>query len=137
MKLTKENFMNSEGKSWTKKFQASLLDRKMESISVGKEQQDDAKTGAFELLDAITKSGALSIDDASLHVILASSHFFDLSLLETVIQRNQNPIDRVERSALLLASVVHQQPPANLIIPSKRPQLEVSSRDLLHLVEEY
>ena len=121
--------------SWEKKFQVSLLQRTMETSTLGTEEQISQKNSAFELLDALTKSGALCIDDATLHVVLASTHFFDLSLLETVINQNINPIERVERSSLILASVVHDSLPKDLILPSQLSRLQLSSPALLLLSE--
>ncbi len=37
------------------------------------------------MLDALTKSGALSVDFASLHVVIAATHCFDKSIIDTVI----------------------------------------------------
>jgi hypothetical protein len=71
------------------------------------EDQRLEKQKAFDLLDALTKSGALCVDDASLHVVLAASHCFDKSVINTLVQDNVNPIERVERSTLVIASVVH------------------------------
>ena len=42
-------------------------------------------------------------------------HTFDDSLLETVVQKNVNPIEKVERSLLIMASTLHQQPAAALV----------------------
>ncbi len=49
----------------------------------GKERQK-----CFDLLDALTKSGALPIDYASLHVVIAATHCFDKTLMNTIIQGN-------------------------------------------------
>jgi lipopolysaccharide transport system permease protein len=68
------------------------------------------KHRAFDLLDALTKSGALPIDDASLHVVLAATHCFDKTLLDTVIQDNVNPIEKVERSLMIVGTTVHGRP---------------------------
>ena len=40
---------------------------------------NDAKQATFELLDALTKSGALVMESASLHVVIAATHCFDKS----------------------------------------------------------
>jgi hypothetical protein len=62
---------------------------------------------ALDLLDAISRSGTLAIDCSELHVFVAVSHCFDNDVLGTVVQDNINPIAKVERSSLLLASTIH------------------------------
>lgn len=86
------------------------------------EQQKQQKDAAFDLLDAITKSGALPLSRSALHIVIASTHCFDKTVTETaawsrlahrrpqVIQDNINPIERVERASCIMASLVHQQP---------------------------
>ena len=49
------------------------------------DKQVEERQQAFELLDALTKSGSIRIDDCSLHVVMASTHCFDQSLLDTVM----------------------------------------------------
>ncbi len=61
----------------------------------------------FDLLDALTRSGAEPLNHASLHVVLCATHGFAESLVDTVIQRNLNPVESLERSALVMAAVVH------------------------------
>ena len=53
-----------------------------------------------------------------LHVVIAATHCFDKTVLETVGQDNVNPIDKVERSTLIMASTVHQVPVSSLIQPA-------------------
>jgi hypothetical protein len=112
--------------SWTKLAQQALLAKPTTSLldSDGQKQEKDA---AFDLLDALTKSGALAVDDASLHIVVAATHCFDKSVLETVVQDNVNPIDKVERSTLIMASTVHQQPPQALIRDAHLPRVKTSS----------
>ena len=47
--------------------------------------------------------------------VVAVSHCFDKDILATIIQDNINPIAKLERSSLLLASTIFGQPSANLI----------------------
>ena len=60
----------------------------------------------FDLLDALTRSGALPIENASLHVVIGATHSFVDSLMNTVVQRNRNPIESMERSSLIMASTL-------------------------------
>jgi len=59
------------------------------------------------LLDALSKSGVLAIDSAELHVVVAATHCFADSLMDTIIKENINPIEKVERSTLIMAMAVH------------------------------
>lgn len=70
---------------------------------------------AFDLLDSITRSGAISIDAASLHVFIASTHCFDKTLLHTVVQDNVNPIEKLDRSALIISGTIYEESPEELL----------------------
>merc|ERR1719161_2609044 len=104
----------SPSERWTKKAQKALLASPTTSTLGGDEQKKE-RDAAFDLLDALTKSGALPVDHASLHVVVAATHCFDKTITETVVQDNVSPVDRVERSMLLMAATVHQQPAAALV----------------------
>ena len=73
------------------------------------EAQKQEKDRAYDLLDALTRSGALEVEEASLHVVVASTHCFDKTLMDAVVQDNVNPIEKVERSVLIAASAIHCQ----------------------------
>ena len=64
----------------------------------------------------ITGSGSIPCDDAELHVVLAATHCFDRTLLDTVVVDNVNPIDKAERSMLILASLIHGRPAEELVV---------------------
>ena len=64
------------------------------------------KNQAFDLLDAISRSGSLPLQAAELHVIMGVSHRFEESIMETVIKRKMYPIEKMERSALILAAII-------------------------------
>ena len=83
------------------------------------------------MLDALTKSGALSIDQAELHVIVASTHCFGHSLMKTVCEDNINPIEKVERSSLIVASTIQHRPPLELIVQEQRERVLLYSPKLL------
>lgn len=110
------------GSSWQKLSQKALL-ASPTSSTLGSDEQKKEKDAAFDLLDALTKSGALPLENASLHVVVAASHCFDQSLLATVTQDNVNPIDQVEQTALTMATTVYQQPLAAIVRDSQYQRL--------------
>ena len=100
--------------AWRKRFQKTLLSKE-ETTTLAKDAQKKEKDRAFDLLDALTRSGALSVEDAALHVVVAATHCFDKTLMDTLVQDNVNPIEKVERSALIAASAVHNLAVASLL----------------------
>lgn len=58
-------------------------------------EQEEEKKQAFDLLDALSRSGSLDVDYASLHVVVAATHCFAESLMNTVVKDNINPIEKV------------------------------------------
>jgi hypothetical protein len=112
------------GPSWTKQSQPSLLGKKQTLQCLNGSEQDSEQNKAFDLLDALSRSGALPIECASLHVIVAATHRFDKTLMETVIQDNVSPIEKLERSSLIVASTVHGRPAAELLQASQVARIE-------------
>eukprot|EP00039_Didymoeca_costata_P032748 m.39240 g.39240 ORF g.39240 m.39240 type:complete len:922 (-) comp9523_c1_seq2:101-2866(-) len=103
---------------WSKKSQNGLLS-KPKTNSLNRDDQREEKSKAFDLLDALTRSGVLALEHASLHVILAATHCFDKTLIDSVIQGNINPIEKVERSSLIVASAIHGTKPADMVQASQ------------------
>jgi len=97
------------GESWTMKSKKTLLGKPTTS-TLRKDAQKERKDAAFDLLDALTRSGALPLDCASFHVVVAATHCFDQSLMDTVVCDNVNPIEKVECSALIVASTIQSVP---------------------------
>merc|ERR1719161_818696 len=116
----------SPSERWTKRAQKALLASPTTSTLGGDEQKKE-RDAAFDLLDALTKSGALSVDHAALHIVVAATHCFDKTVTETVVQDNANPIDKVERSTLIMASTVHQCPAIELIREAQRARVSSTS----------
>ena len=102
------------GMPWTRKRQENLLVEATQTTLDESDIESETKK-AFDLLDAISRSGTLPIESAELHVIIGMAHGFDKSLVATVIQDNINPIAKVEQSLLMLASTIHNEPMAGLI----------------------
>jgi hypothetical protein len=114
------------GELWMRSSPKGLLGAvEIDGLTV-KEQKTE-KNKAFDLLDALSKSGALSIDDASLHVVIAATHCFDRTLVDTVIQANVNPIEKVERSLMIVGTTIHGRPVAELLAEDQRERFFTAS----------
>jgi hypothetical protein len=94
------------GDVWRKKFQKALLAKPSET-SLGTDELRTEKNKAFDLLDALSKSGALALGNCQLHVVIVVTHCFDRMVMETVTRDNVNPIEKAERTQLIIASAVH------------------------------
>ncbi|EJK49929.1 hypothetical protein THAOC_31144, partial [Thalassiosira oceanica] len=92
--------------NWTRNRQMNLLS-KPERHSLDTDGIRREKSKAFDLLDALSRSGSLAIAHSELHVVVAMTHCFEKDLMGTVIRDNVNPIEKIECSTLLLASAVH------------------------------
>lgn len=99
-------------------------------------EQSTARDKCFDLLDALTKSGALTIDHAALHVVIAATHCFDKTIMNAVIQDNVNPIEKLERSTLIVASTIQNKAPASLIAPEHVERVGLYSPMLLKDVDD-
>lgn len=117
------------GKTWTINRQASLLTRPVQS-TLYKEDRRSEKTKAFDLLDALSRSGSLPVEEAAFHVVLAATHTFTKSVTDTVIQDNVNPIEKVERSLLIVSQTIHEQPAAQLVKTEQLERVQSTSANL-------
>eukprot|EP01036_Dinobryon_divergens_P030974 gene30974-40302_t len=79
-----------------------LTKEKPAAALLSSEDLNRERHAAFDLLDALTCSGALPIHDAALHVIVAATHNFGSTVMNSIVQRNRNPIEAVERSSLIM-----------------------------------
>jgi hypothetical protein len=118
------------GNDWDKSSQKSLLSVASTS-RLSKEDQTKERNAAFDLLDALTRSGGLTIDHGQLHVVIAGLHRFDQSLMDTLIQKNVNPIERVERSYLLMSSTLQGVEVMGMIEESQRGRVSDQHAALL------
>jgi hypothetical protein len=123
------------GKQWQHQSQRSLL-AEPETRTMEVAHQKEERKKAFDLLDALTRSGALEVRDAALHVVIAATHCFDKTLLETVVQDNVNPIEKVERSMLILSSVIQKASASAVVNPGEVDRVkEFSAKDLFQDAE--
>lgn len=78
--LDKDNSLHSTiikaDETWTRKRQKNLLVSPVSSTLIHSDIESE-RTKAFDLLDAISRSGTLPIDCSELHVIIAVSHCFE------------------------------------------------------------
>ena len=99
----------SVAQSWTLTGQETVL-AQPQTKALGVAEQKAARDVAFDLIDSLSRSGTLAFDEGSLHVVVGCSHQFDKSITDTVVQDNVNPIQKVERSYLIVASAIHELP---------------------------
>ena len=90
---------------WQRARQKALLLTKEQAAAelLSSEDLNRERHAAFDLLDALTCSGALPMLDAALHIVVAATHNFGDTVMNTIVQRSRNPIEAVERSSLILA----------------------------------
>jgi len=112
--------------AWRRKSRKGLLGALIDSRLQENEQKEE-KIKALGLLDALTRAGGLVLDDAEMHVVVAATHQFDKSIMQTLVQDNVNPIERVERSTLILGSSVHRVPCSALLKPGEVSRVMSSS----------
>jgi hypothetical protein len=99
---------------WTRSRQENLLTQ-AETQVLGPSEIKTEKDKAFDLLDALSRSGSLPIAHSELHVIICVTHRFENDVMGTVIQDNINPIEKLEMSTLLVASTVLGVPASRLL----------------------
>lgn len=108
----------SVGGVWQRRSKPGLLATATEQ-PVRESEQKSEKKKAFDLIDALSRSGALPFEAASLHAVVAATHRFEDSLVRTVIAGNINPIEKLERSLLLIASTIHGVQASSLLQPDQ------------------
>ena len=116
--------------TWTRRAQKAILAAVTTSMLSPSDQKQE-KERTFELLDALSRSGALPIHHASVHIVLAATHCFDRSIMDTIVQDNVNPIEKMERSLLIMATTVHQRTASEMVKPHYLEQLRLYSPMLL------
>ncbi len=102
------------GNKWQRTRHIDLFAKPQKSYIEGNSIKVE-RNKAHDLLDAISRSGTLSVDCSELHVIVAASHHFYKDVINTIVHDNINPIEKLEMSTLLVGSIVHGVPAHHLI----------------------
>ena len=118
------------GEQWKKTDRPSFLtDPRERILSVAGTRIE--KNSAFDLLDSLSRSGILDIDFCDFHIIVASTHSFDDTLMDTLIKKNINPIDKMERSALIVSTTLERKEVIELIQEQRLEAIQNASPQLL------
>lgn len=117
------------GDNWKHKYKRSILSKEATRV-MNEQDQSKEKSKAMDLLDALSKSGALSLDAVELHIVVVSTHCFEKTVVDTVIQDNENPIEHIERSLLAMSSAMQQKPVGELVKNSEVQRLQDMSPTL-------
>ena len=110
--------------TWLKTSKPSLLSRTQNTSTLGLSEREAEKNKVYDLLDALTKSGVLMLERAELHIMVAATHCFDKTVIATVIEDSINPIERVEKSILIAAQTIQEQPLRALVQEHRLPSLQ-------------
>jgi hypothetical protein len=89
------------------------------------------KAKAFDLLDCLTKSGGISLDNVDLHVVIAATHAFGKTVMETLVQDNDNPIEKIQHSSLILTAAIHGVGFKEVVSPDFQENVKLYSPNLV------
>jgi len=103
---------------------------KPDEVMLNVAEQEIEKNKTFDLLDALSKSGVLDFRHASLHVMVCATHCFDKVLMDTLVKDNVNPIEKLERSVVIMATTIHQKNAEQLIQDDQYERLGLYSPSL-------
>jgi hypothetical protein len=102
----------SVGERWKKVAQNGIAGS-VSTTFIEIEGQRAEKNACFDLLDALTRSGALEIE-ADLHAVLTVCHGFHHNVMDTLVRDNVNPIEKIERSMMVLATKLFDKSEAHI-----------------------
>ena len=103
---------------------------KKERYALAEEHQIQERKKCLDFLDAVTKSGIISLEGCHIHTVVGYSHCFEKSVMRCVVEDGMNPIDAVERSQLMFASHILGVSMSNLVQPHHLERLHEISPDL-------
>jgi len=116
------------GPGWSRLRQENLLVAPKKGI-LDSQGMAMEKNKAMDLLTAISRSGSLPVESSELHVIVAVSHCFEKQIMETIIRDNINPIEKMERSMKMIASVIHDVAETELLAANVRKKEDSAIED--------
>jgi hypothetical protein len=118
------------GPSWARKTFKGLLSPEESQVLYSDDHKRE-KSKAFDLLDALTKSGGMKVDDATLHVFIAATHMFENTVMDTIVCEGRNPIEALERSSIVIAATIYGKTQQEVIAPAFRNDISSFSPHLL------
>ena len=62
--------------------------------------------------------------------MLAATHCFDETIVNTIIRKNVNPIEKVERSTLIVAGTIHDKPAIEMVRTDQVARIQGNSPQL-------
>ncbi|KAI8823110.1 uncharacterized protein EV422DRAFT_523423 [Fimicolochytrium jonesii] len=95
------------GPTWSRSRPTSILHSNPTPTSLPTSTQQTERNAAFDLLDALSRSGSIVMQDVVMHVVLAATHCFDQTMVEEVIRGNVDPVGVFGRSGVLVAATVN------------------------------
>jgi len=69
----------------------------------------------MDLVNALTRSGEVPLFHIQLHIVIASTNYFDETVMHTVLHETMNPIEQLEQVSLIVISTITNEAPSNLI----------------------
>jgi hypothetical protein len=102
--------------NWTKESQSLLSKRSKKALAPKEILQEKLK--AFDLLDALSRSGDLVFENAEMHIVNGINHCFDESLVDTIVKKNINPIQELDSTALIAAATIYHCSATDLLFDS-------------------
>jgi len=108
------------GDQWVKTHQENLW-RKANTTNLSEDDRKKETNRALDLLDALSRSGSLPVASGELHVMIGVQHSFEKNVMDTVIEENVNPIEKVDYSSLLISATVHKVDIPTLLADNVEP----------------
>ena len=101
------------------------------SLKIYTEILRNEKNKAFDLLDAITKSGALPLKCAEFHLLIATAHSFPQSIMCALARDNIDIVTSMNRTVMIAAATVLGVPVSELLTERARAEMQSELADLL------